>query len=70
MDGFFGAPANVIDLAGYFTLGTFYVPYHYARHGTLWLYLPVAVLLLALLLIQSRGPLLSLLCALAVLSNL
>ncbi|CAK8740283.1 hypothetical protein SODG_003726 [Sodalis praecaptivus] len=64
---FFGAPANVIDLAGYFALGIFMCLIIMRDTGARWLYLPVAVLLLALLLTQSRGPLLSLLCALAVL---
>ncbi|MGL9723671.1 O-antigen ligase family protein [Sodalis sp. (in: enterobacteria)] len=69
-DGFFGAPANVIDLAGYFALGIFMCLIIMRDTGARWLYLPVAVLLLALLLTQSRGPLLSLLCALAVLLTL
>ncbi|BAE75473.1 putative lipid A core:surface polymer ligase [Sodalis glossinidius str. 'morsitans'] len=69
-DGFFGAPPNVIDLAGYFALGIFMCLILIRDTGARWLYLPVTVLLIALLLTQSRGPLLSLLCALVVLSAL
>ncbi|MGL9774284.1 MAG: hypothetical protein ACR5LG_11100 [Sodalis sp. (in: enterobacteria)] len=69
-DGFFGAPPNAIDLAGYFTLGIFLCLILMRDTGARWLYLPVTVLLFALLLTQSRGPLLSLLCALVVLSAL
>ncbi|OZI15461.1 lipopolysaccharide biosynthesis protein [Sodalis-like symbiont of Philaenus spumarius] len=66
-DGFVGAPPNVIDLAGYFALGIFLCLILMRDTGSRWLYLPVTVLLLALLFTQSRGPLLSLLCALVVL---
>ncbi|UVK77356.1 MAG: hypothetical protein CMIDDMOC_00881 [Sodalis sp. Fle] len=65
--GFFGAPENVIDLAGYFSLGIFLYLIMIRQTGYGWLYLPVVVLLLAILFTQSRGPLLALSCALAVL---
>ncbi|MGP4123699.1 MAG: O-antigen ligase family protein [Sodalis sp. (in: enterobacteria)] len=70
MDGFSGAPTNVIDLAGYFSLGILMCLIIMRDTAIRWLYLPVTVLLLALLLTQSRGPLLSLLCALGVLLTL
>ncbi|WP_204376366.1 O-antigen ligase family protein, partial [Sodalis-like endosymbiont of Proechinophthirus fluctus] len=69
-DGFFGAPTNVIDLAGYFALGILMFLIIMRDMDMRWLYFPVTLLLLALLLTQSRGPLLSLLCALAVLLTL
>lgn len=69
-NGFFGAPPNVIDLAGYFALGIFMCLIIMRDTGARWLYLPVSVLLLALLLTQSRAPLLSLFCALGLLLTL
>lgn len=60
IDGFSGAPSNVVDLASYFGVGIFI--------GSHWLYLLVAILLLlAFLLTQSHDLPLSLLYALGVL---
>lgn len=58
--GFFAAPDNVIDLGGYFGIGIFCGLILIRELKWKWLYLPTGVLFLALLLTQSRGPLLSL----------
>ncbi|UDG80106.1 O-antigen ligase family protein [Candidatus Steffania adelgidicola] len=66
-DGFFGAPSNVIDLAGYFSLGIFVFLIIIRETGIRWLYFPISLLLLALLLTQSRGPLLAFVASMVVL---
>lgn len=65
--GFFAAPENVIDLAGFFAIGLFLCLILIRDTGHKWLYLPVVALLIGILLTQSRGPLLAMVCALAVL---
>lgn len=59
--GFFAAPDNVIDLAGYFGLGIFFGLMLIRETGRHVFYVPVAVLFIAMLLTQSRGPILALL---------
>lgn len=63
--GFSLAPENVIDMAGYFGIGIFCGLILLRETGKKWLYLPIAMLFLVLLLTQSRGPLFSLIVALA-----
>ncbi|MTD28881.1 O-antigen ligase family protein [Erwinia sp. J316] len=59
------APENVIDMAGYFGVGIFCGLILLRETGKKWLYLPIAMLFVAILLTQSRGPLFSLIIALA-----
>ncbi|MDI9223440.1 O-antigen ligase family protein [Pantoea sp. EA-12] len=66
-NGFFAAPENVIDLGGYFALGILSALIIARESGKHWIYLPASLLFIGLLLTQSRGPLLALLIALAVL---
>lgn len=61
---FFAAPPNVIDVAGYFCIGIFLCLILVRDTDNKWLYLPIPVFLVAILLTQSRGPLLSLVVAL------
>jgi len=63
--GFFAAPSNVIDLGGYFAIGIFSGLIIARESGRYWIYLPCALLFIGLMLTQSRGPLLSLIIALA-----
>ncbi|ARJ41991.1 hypothetical protein B1H58_08095 [Pantoea alhagi] len=62
-NGFFAAPDNVIDLAGYFGLGIFFGLLLIRETGRHIFYIPIAVLFIAMLLTQSRGPVLSLVVA-------
>ncbi len=63
--GFSLAPENVIDMAGYYGIGIFCGLILLRETGKKWLYLPIAMLFVAILLTQSRGPLFSLIVALA-----
>lgn len=63
--GFPLAPENVIDMAGYFGIGIFCGLILLRETGKKWLYLPIALLFVAMLLTQSRGPLFSMVVALA-----
>ncbi|MEJ5175135.1 O-antigen ligase family protein [Erwinia sp. MYb416] len=64
-NGFSLAPENVIDMAGYYGIGIFCGLILLRETGKKWLYLPIALLFVAMLLTQSRGPLFSLVVALA-----
>lgn len=64
-NGFPFAPENVIDMAGYYGIGIFCGLILLRETGKKWLYLPIALLFFAILLTQSRGPLFSLIVALA-----
>lgn len=64
-NGFSLAPENVIDMAGYYGIGIFCGLILLRETGKKWLYLPIALLFVAMLLTQSRGPLFSLVIALA-----
>lgn len=59
-NGFSYAPENVIDMAGFYGIGIFCGLILIRETGNKWLYLPVAILFIGILLTQSRGPLLSL----------
>lgn len=61
--GFFAAPDNVIDLAGYFGIAIFLGLILIRETGRHLLYIPIAILFIAMLLTQSRGPVLALLIA-------
>ena len=61
---FFGEPDNVIDLGGYYAIGIFCGLILIRETGIKWLYLPITLLFIGLLLTQSRGPLFSLCAAL------
>lgn len=63
---FFAAPPNVIDLGGYFAIGILSGLIVARESGRHWIYFLCALLFIGLLLTQSRGPLLSLLIALAI----
>lgn len=62
-NAFFGAPDNVIDLGGYYAIGTLCGLILLRETGKKWLYLPISLLFIGLLFTQSRGPLFSLLLA-------
>lgn len=62
-NGFFAAPDNVIDLAGYFGIGIFLGLALIRETGRHIFYIPIAVLFIAMLLTQSRGPVLALVIA-------
>lgn len=62
--GFYAAPENVIDLAGYFGVGIFCGLMLIRETGRHIFYLPIALLFGAMLLTQSRGPVLALAIAL------
>lgn len=66
-NGFFAAPENVIDLGGYFCLGILSGCIVVRESGKQWIYLPVSLLFIGLLLTQSRGPLLALLVSIVIL---
>ncbi len=54
-------PTNVIDLAGYCGIGLFDQRYVIERKkSNHWLYIPIIIMLVMMLLTQSRGPLISL----------
>lgn len=57
------APDNVIDLGGYMVIGIFCGIIFIRETGKNWLYLLMPVLLISLLLTQSRGPLIAFLAA-------
>jgi len=59
-NGFSLAPENVIDMAGYYGIGIFCGLILIRETGNKWLYLPIALLFIGILLTQSRGPLFSL----------
>lgn len=69
-NGFPFAPENVIDMAGYYGIGIFCGLILLRETGKKWLYLPIAMLFVAILLTQSRGPLFSIIFALAPLTLL
>lgn len=62
-DAFPYAPDNVIDLGGYMALGILLSAIMVRETRNVFYYLPVPVLIIGLLLTQSRGPLLSLIVA-------
>lgn len=62
-NGFSYAPENVIDMAGYYGIGIFCGLILIRETGKKWLYLPISLLFISILLTQSRGPLFSLLVA-------
>lgn len=62
-DAFPYAPDNVIDLGGYMALGVLLSAIMVRETRNVLYYLPVPVLIIGLLLTQSRGPLLSLIVA-------
>lgn len=62
-NGFFAAPDNVIDLAGYFGLGIFFGLLLIRETGKHIFYIPISILFIAMLLTQSRGPVLALIVA-------
>lgn len=64
-NGFSLAPENVIDMAGYYGIGIFCGLILLRETGKKWLYLPIAMLFVAMLLTQSRGPLFSMIVAMA-----
>ncbi|MBX9046062.1 O-antigen ligase family protein [Enterobacter ludwigii] len=66
MNAFPYAPDNVIDLGGYMALGIILSTILVRETRSLWYYAPVPLLLSGLLLTQSRGPLLALMIATAV----
>jgi len=55
-NGFPWAPDNVIDLAGYMAIGVFCGIIYIRETGNRWLYLLFPILLISLVLTQSRGP--------------
>ncbi|KNC95140.1 O-antigen ligase family protein [Trabulsiella odontotermitis] len=57
------APDNVIDLGGYMALGILFSTLLVREMKTFWVLLPVPLLLLCLILTQSRGPMLALVLA-------
>lgn len=59
------APDNVIDLGGYMALGILLSAILVRETRNAWFYAPVPLLLAGLLLTQSRGPLLALIIAIA-----
>jgi O-antigen ligase len=63
---FFAAPPNVIDLGGYFAIGILSGLIVARESGRHWIYFLCALLFIGLVLTQSRGPLFSLLVALAI----
>ncbi|WP_421507793.1 O-antigen ligase family protein [Erwinia rhapontici] len=63
-NGFSLAPENVIDMAGYYGIGIFCGLILLRETGKKWLYLPITMLFVAMLLTQSRGPLFSMIVAL------
>lgn len=54
--GFPWAPDNVIDLGGYMAIGVFCGIIYIRETGQRWLYLLFPILLISLILTQSRGP--------------
>ena len=56
-------PTNVIDLAGYCGIGILICGMLLKEKASHWLYLPVAIMLVMMLLTQSRGPLIALVLA-------
>lgn len=57
------SPDNVIDLGGYMALGILLSAILVRETRNVWFYIPVPLLLVCLILTQSRGPLLSLIVA-------
>jgi O-antigen ligase len=57
------APDNVIDLGGYMAIGIFCGLIYIRETGKTWLYILMTILFIALLLTQSRGPLIAFLAA-------
>lgn len=57
------SPDNVIDLGGYMALGILLSAILVRETRNFWFYIPVPLLLVCLILTQSRGPLLSLIVA-------
>ncbi|OWG02730.1 polymerase, partial [Klebsiella pneumoniae] len=56
-------PTNVIDLAGYCGIGILICGMLLKEKASHWLYLPVVIMLVMLLLTQSRGPIIALVLA-------
>ncbi|SNY66882.1 O-antigen ligase [Enterobacter sp. CC120223-11] len=65
-DGFPWSPDNVIDLGGYMALGILFSVLLMREFRSLWFLAPIPLLLLCLILTQSRGPLMALIVASAV----
>lgn len=62
-DGFPWSPDNVIDLGGYMALGILFSVLLVREFKSLWFLVPIPLLLLCLILTQSRGPLMALVAA-------
>jgi O-antigen ligase len=61
--GFPWAPDNVIDLGGYMALGILFSTLLFREFKSFWFLTPIPLLLICLLLTQSRGPLMALLAS-------